>query len=174
MHVVLISTYVYPIALGMRYVSAVLKRAGHRVTLLFLNCPPGKPEVEVSPALRDDFLDHCRGADVFGFSLMTNSFHRACHLTRILRNVGARALSGGSIALSKPTVPTHPAPPRLAAPSMPPGCDRRIAAGRPAAGGLSRPVHQPCSTASAAGSSRVAGIGSASASRRARIATRAA
>ncbi len=104
MHVVLVSTYVYPIALGMRYVSAVLKRAGHRVTLLFLNSPPGRPEVEVSPALRDDFVDHCRGADVFGFSLMTNSFHRASHLTAILREAGLQApvVWGGTHATVAP------------------------------------------------------------------------
>ncbi|MBN1513353.1 MAG: B12-binding domain-containing radical SAM protein [Phycisphaerae bacterium] len=104
MHVILVSTYVYPIALGMRYVSAVLKRAGHRVTVLFLNTPPGKPQMELPPGLRDDFVDHCREADVIGVSLMTHSFQRSCHLTQIIREAGLRApvVWGGTHATVAP------------------------------------------------------------------------
>ena len=48
MNVVLISTYTYPVALGMRYVSAFLKQAGHKVTCLFMSAArdtlrPGRP-----------------------------------------------------------------------------------------------------------------------------------
>ncbi|HSW46075.1 MAG TPA: radical SAM protein [Phycisphaerae bacterium] len=90
MHVVLVSTYAYPVALGMRYVSSWLKQAGHRVSCLFIGSERDEFE-PVSAALRADFVEHCRRADVVGLSLMTNSFDRSCELTRALRDAGIRA-----------------------------------------------------------------------------------
>ena len=90
MHVVLVSTYQQPIALGMRYVSACLKRAGHRVTCLFISSKRDSTESLPQPVL-DSFVDLCRNADVVGISLMTNSFFRACHLTEQVRKAGIKA-----------------------------------------------------------------------------------
>ncbi|NLX14791.1 MAG: B12-binding domain-containing radical SAM protein, partial [Phycisphaerales bacterium] len=90
MKIVLISTYMQPLALGMRYVSAFLKKSGHQVSCLFMGSEKESEQV-VSPALCDDFVDHCRGADVVGFSLMTNSFFRSCAMTEYLRRAGIKA-----------------------------------------------------------------------------------
>jgi radical SAM superfamily enzyme YgiQ (UPF0313 family) len=90
MHVVLVSTYQQPIALGMRYVSACLKRAGHTVTCLFLSSR-GDPTESLPQSVLNSCVDLCRKADVVGISLMTNSFFRACHLTDHLRGAGIKA-----------------------------------------------------------------------------------
>jgi len=90
MHIVLISTYAQPIALGMRYVSAFLKQANHRVTSLFLAGRHDGKELLPAP-LRDDVVDRCRDADVVGLSLMTHSFYKACAVTDALRRAGIRA-----------------------------------------------------------------------------------
>ncbi|MFH0983405.1 MAG: radical SAM protein [Planctomycetota bacterium] len=97
MHVVLVSTYLYPVALGMRYISAFLKRAGHTVTCLFMSSQRDTADT-LSPALRSDYVERCRDADVIGLSLMTNSFFRSCELTEVLRKGGVRApiLWGGT------------------------------------------------------------------------------
>jgi len=88
MHVILVSTYAYPVALGMRYVSSFLKRAGHKVTVVFMSSKHDKTGVEFPRTLLDDFIDCCRPADVIGLSLMTNSFYQSRTLTEALRNAG--------------------------------------------------------------------------------------
>jgi anaerobic magnesium-protoporphyrin IX monomethyl ester cyclase len=91
MRIALISTYAHPIALGMRYVSAVLKAAGHDLKTLLMSsrCDTTKPDW--SAAAVDAMIEHLRDRDLIGLSLMTNSFHRACVLTRRIRDAGLRA-----------------------------------------------------------------------------------
>ncbi len=91
MDVVLVSTYTYPIALGMRYVSSFLKRAGHNVTLLYMGSRRDTAEADISPTLLEDFVERCRPARVVGLSLMTNTFYRSRALTEALRGAGVRA-----------------------------------------------------------------------------------
>lgn len=91
MHVVLVSTYGYPVALGLRYVSSFLKRAEHKVTVLFMSSRRDEAAASFTPGLREDFVDHCRTADVIGMSLMTNTFYRSCFLTEALHAAGIKA-----------------------------------------------------------------------------------
>jgi anaerobic magnesium-protoporphyrin IX monomethyl ester cyclase len=91
MDVVLISPYSDIAALGVRGISAVLKRAGHRVRLIFL--PYQFPEIErrrdfmcrYSDSILDQVVELCRGAKIIGISLMTNYFEQAATLTQHLR-----------------------------------------------------------------------------------------
>ncbi len=91
MDVVLISPYSDISALGLRMVSAVLKRAGHHVRMVFL--PYQFPEIEYrrdfmcrySDAVLDQVTGLCRGAGLIGISLMTNYFEQAATLTEHLK-----------------------------------------------------------------------------------------
>lgn len=105
MHVVLVSTYAYPVALGMRYVSSFLKRAGHRVTMLFMGSKRETAGVDFEATLLDEFVERCRPAGVVGLSLMTNTFYRSRALTVALRDAGVRTpiIWGGT----HPTVAPH-------------------------------------------------------------------
>lgn len=104
MKIALVSTYAYPIALGLRYVSAFLKRSGHDVTLLFMSSPRDTAEADFSPRLLARFVERVRGADVVGLSLMTNTFIRSCVLTEAIRKAGVRVpvVWGGTHATVAP------------------------------------------------------------------------
>ncbi|UCG17542.1 MAG: B12-binding domain-containing radical SAM protein [Phycisphaerales bacterium] len=91
MQVVLVSTYTYPLALGLRYVSSFLKRAGHDVTMLFMSSERDEAAAGFAQPLLDDFVQRCQPADVVGLSLMTNSFYRSCVLTEAIRKAGVKA-----------------------------------------------------------------------------------
>ena len=90
MHVALVSTYTHPFALGLRYISSCLKTAGHRVTVLFMSSRRDTARPDYTPAALDDFVARLWDCDLIGLSLMTNSFHRACLLTRRIREAGLR------------------------------------------------------------------------------------
>jgi anaerobic magnesium-protoporphyrin IX monomethyl ester cyclase len=104
MNVVLVSTYLQPLALGLRYVSASIKRAGHQATCLFLT-PKRDPNDPLPAAVLETCIELCRPADVIGLSLMTNTFDRSCELTRSLKAAGIKApiVWGGT----HPTVATQ-------------------------------------------------------------------
>ncbi|UCF34889.1 MAG: B12-binding domain-containing radical SAM protein [Phycisphaerales bacterium] len=104
MDVVLVSTYAQSVALGLRYISAYLKRAGHKVTIVFMASKRETAEVDYSPPLLADFVHHCRSADVIGMSLMTNTYYRAKALTEALRAGGVQApiVWGGTHATVAP------------------------------------------------------------------------
>lgn len=91
MKVALVSTYTHPIALGMRFVSSYIKAAGHDVECLFMCSKRDTAEADFSPAAMEAFIEMCRGADLIGMSLMTNTFHRASVLTESLRRAGVQA-----------------------------------------------------------------------------------
>ncbi len=104
MRTILVATYTHPVALGLRYVSAYLKSAGHDVEMIFLTSRRDTAEADFSPRLLDDVIEHCRGADLVGMGLITNSFYRACCLTETLRRAGVKApiLWGGTHATVAP------------------------------------------------------------------------
>lgn len=91
MHVALVSTYGHPLALGLRYVSSSLKRAGHQTTILFMSSERDTAKADFSQPLLDGFVDRARSADVIGMGVMTNSFDRACALTEAIRLAGTKA-----------------------------------------------------------------------------------
>jgi radical SAM superfamily enzyme YgiQ (UPF0313 family) len=91
MKVALVSTYTRSTAIGLRYVSACLKAAGHEVSTYFMSSKGRKARPAYSDALLSDFVDRVRPADVIGMSLMTNSYRRASELTQRIRDAGNRA-----------------------------------------------------------------------------------
>ncbi len=98
MRIVLVSVHTHPVALGLRYVSACLKAAGHDVEILFM-CPrKATTDSRFPRPVLEGFLDRCRRADLVGFSLMTGNYLRACALTGTLREAGVKApiLWGGT------------------------------------------------------------------------------
>ncbi|UCD30334.1 MAG: cobalamin B12-binding domain-containing protein, partial [Planctomycetota bacterium] len=88
MKVILVSTYTYPVALGLRFISSYLKSAGHQVTTIFMSSKRDTAEADFPAGALEDFIDRCRDADLIGLSLMTNTYHRACYLTEALRESG--------------------------------------------------------------------------------------
>jgi len=89
--VCLISPYSDFTAIGVRLLSAILKHKGHDVTTLFLmdmgfesdyhvDFSAGYPETLMAEA-----LDHARGSDVVGMSLVTPYYHRIAQLTEYFR-----------------------------------------------------------------------------------------
>ena len=58
MKIALVSTYTHPIALGLRYVSAYLKAAGHDVQMLFMSSKKDTARADFSAALLEDMAEH--------------------------------------------------------------------------------------------------------------------
>jgi radical SAM superfamily enzyme YgiQ (UPF0313 family) len=94
MKITLVSTYTHPIALGMRFVSAYLKAAGHDVQMLFMSSKRDTARADFNPELLADFIERLRGRDLIGMSLMTNTFQRAVALTDTIRKAGLKAPVG--------------------------------------------------------------------------------
>jgi anaerobic magnesium-protoporphyrin IX monomethyl ester cyclase len=91
MRVVLISPYSQVPSIGLRILSACLKRAGFETRMVFL---PDVREMivgvdyserRVPPAALRQIVDLCADAGFVGISLMTHSFFIACQLTKALQ-----------------------------------------------------------------------------------------
>lgn len=91
MKIALVATQTHPIALGLRYVSSSLKAAGHDVQMIFMGSRRDTAKADFSEPLMADFLERLRDRDLIGMSVITNSFHRACALTRRVREAGIAA-----------------------------------------------------------------------------------
>ncbi len=104
MKTALIATYTHPVALGMRYVSSYLKSAGHEVKMIFMASRRDTALPDFAPAVIESLIEHCRGVDLVGMGLLTNSFYRACLLTDALRGAGIKApiIWGGTHATVAP------------------------------------------------------------------------
>jgi len=110
MHVALITPTPPDIsAFGMRSISAVLKQAGHRVTLIFL--PGGIEQHTVSGERVYQYPDHlmdrivqiCRDTDMVGVSFMTNYFDRAVQVTQTVKSrLKVPVIWGGTHPTVKP------------------------------------------------------------------------
>jgi radical SAM superfamily enzyme YgiQ (UPF0313 family) len=90
MRIALVATYTYPIALGLRYISAFLKAHGQQVEMFFMRAKRDTAKADFSPALLADLVGRLRPADLIGMSVMTNTFHRACVLTETIRAAGIK------------------------------------------------------------------------------------
>ena len=88
MRVALVATYAYPIALGLRYISAFLKTRGVDVEMFFMRSKRATARADFSPALLAELVERLGGADLIGMSLMTNTFYRAGALTEAIRSAG--------------------------------------------------------------------------------------
>ena len=91
MQVALVATYTYPLALGLRYISACLKAHGEQVEVFFMRSKRDTAEADFSPPLLAELVERLRAADLIGMSLMTNTFRRACVLTKAIRAAGIKA-----------------------------------------------------------------------------------
>ena len=104
MKLALIATYTHPVALGMRYVSSYLKSAGHEVEMIFMASRRDTARPHFAPAVIESLIEHCRGVDLIGMGLLTNSFYRARFLADALRGAGVKApiIWGGTHATVAP------------------------------------------------------------------------
>lgn len=91
MKVALVSTYTHPIALGLRYISSCLKAADHDVDLILMSSKRDTTKAEWSAAALEALVQRVGDHDLVGLSVMTNTFHRACALTRRMRDAGIKA-----------------------------------------------------------------------------------
>ena len=88
MKIALVSTHTHPLALGLRYISSYLKTAGHDIEMIFMSSKRDTTAPDYSQAALEHLVDHVRGCDVVGMSLLTNNFHRARFLAERLRSAG--------------------------------------------------------------------------------------
>jgi radical SAM superfamily enzyme YgiQ (UPF0313 family) len=91
MKIALVATYTYPLAIGLRYISACLKAHGQRVDVFFMRSKRDTAEADFSESLLAEFTERLRAADLIGMSLMTNTYRRACILTEAIRSAGIKA-----------------------------------------------------------------------------------
>ena len=91
MKITLVATYTHPVALGLRFVSAYLKAAGHDVEMIFMKSKRDTAKADFSEPALENFVERLRDRDLIGMGLMTNTFFRACVLTRRIRDAGIRA-----------------------------------------------------------------------------------
>lgn len=86
MKVLLVATQTHPVALGLRYLSAYLKSAGHDVKVAFLSARDSARSVDLSQPAFEPLFQFCREADMVGISLMTSGYYLAAQLTQAIRN----------------------------------------------------------------------------------------
>lgn len=82
MKIVLISTYLEIYSIGLRIISALLKKEGFQVNLLFL---PQDFRTPLTPGNIEEIADFSKDADLIGLSLMSNQFPRSIEITKALR-----------------------------------------------------------------------------------------
>lgn len=97
------------VAFGPRQLSAVLRRAGHECSIVFLRGGVGRHAQDGSRAYRypeglvRDVVEVCRGADVVGVSFMSLYWDRAVQLTRaVQQQLGLPVIWGGTHATVRP------------------------------------------------------------------------
>ena len=103
MEITLISLDQELYCIGIRLLSAYLRRAGHRVQCIFLarqndkNVRAPKFQALYSPSLLDEVRSLCADSGLIGLSLMTNQFLQAVNVTEYLkgRGIGAPIIWGG-------------------------------------------------------------------------------
>ncbi len=77
-------------AIGVRYLSAYLKKAGHEVNILFLCKPYGKKENEAEIVQIIELIEK-KQPDLIGVGLMSNHFFRAVAITQAIKKRGGLA-----------------------------------------------------------------------------------
>ena len=92
MKIILISPYADIHSLGIRILSACLKREKYDVQLIFL---PRKFTERYEENTLNNIVEISKGADLIGISLMTNFFDNAVQLTQKLKHLNIPILWGG-------------------------------------------------------------------------------
>ncbi len=85
MNITLISPYSSLAALGLRTISACLKRAGHNVKMVFLTASPHSPLSNYSRKLLDGLVALCSDSKLIGISLMSGNFEQAVQITNAIK-----------------------------------------------------------------------------------------
>jgi radical SAM superfamily enzyme YgiQ (UPF0313 family) len=102
MKITLISPYSSLASLGVRSISASLKKAGHAVTMLFLTSSPFS-RLSYSGELLDRITELCRDSGLIGISLMSGNFSQAERITSTLKSrLHAPVIWGGIHPTSRP------------------------------------------------------------------------
>jgi radical SAM superfamily enzyme YgiQ (UPF0313 family) len=94
MRITLIYTEADPWALGMRSLSAALRRAGHDCRMLFLS----SEQVHCSELLLAQTRERVQGSDVVGLSCLARGSEKAKQVIRAIRPAGAFIVWGGTHA----------------------------------------------------------------------------
>jgi len=90
------------VANGLRIISALLKKSGHQVDLIFLNDPSSFSSLYTKEVL-DDLYSLAKDSDLIGISLMTNYFVKVSDLTlRLKERLGVPIIWGGIHPTVKP------------------------------------------------------------------------
>lgn len=94
MKITLISPFPDLYSFGIRSLSASAQAAGHETRLLFVTQQFNQP---YSEQVLDQVVEHCRGTDLVGISLMSNFWDNASALTRAIQNRLAIPVMWGGI-----------------------------------------------------------------------------
>lgn len=102
MNIAMIVPYSNITALGVRTISSCLKRAGHRVKLIFLPHPyefGGKKASSFTydEVVLDQIGEICADCPIVGISLMSNYYHQSVQLTEALRARGSSFVIWGGV-----------------------------------------------------------------------------
>lgn len=102
MKVAIISPYANIVSLGVRLISASLRRAGHETLLIFLPHPyefgaQTTSQFQYDSRVLEQVSDLCSDAALIGISLMTNYVPQAMQLTRALKERTDRPVVWGGI-----------------------------------------------------------------------------
>lgn len=96
MKIALISPYNDITSLGVRSISACLKKAGHRTRLIFLASSSPAGQTKYDSRVLEQLIELCNHSDLIGISLMTNFFESMAHLTSELKsNLDIPVIWGG-------------------------------------------------------------------------------
>jgi radical SAM superfamily enzyme YgiQ (UPF0313 family) len=92
MKIALVGTYASAEAVGLRFISSLLRSKGHEVQLIFMTVKrTDKASTHYPQELIDQFVGKIRGSGLIGLSLMTNTYYQAVELTRAIKNAGIEA-----------------------------------------------------------------------------------
>ena len=93
MKITLLSPFPDVYSFGLRSISGVAKAAGHETKILFLTREFIEP---YGPQTLDQVVEHCRGSDLVGVSLMSNFWDNAVALTQVVHErLGIPVVWGG-------------------------------------------------------------------------------
>ncbi len=100
MKIALLSPFPDVYSFGIRSLSATIRAAGHETRVFFLTQQFTQP---YSAQVLDQVIEHCRGTDLVGISLMSNFWDNASSLTRtIQKRLGIPVMWGGIHATVRP------------------------------------------------------------------------
>lgn len=93
-------------AIGVRSLSSYLKKAGHKVSIIFLANGGHKTasgKIQYPDKVVEQLISLCRGSDLIGLSFLSSGFHRAAQITEsIKQHLSVFVIWGGIHATNEP------------------------------------------------------------------------